>query len=408
MTMPGDVMPLGPGSICQDSVSGHLYFTEYSSGTTLTHINILRSTDDGVTWTVWKSLPKHNSANNTIRHWHGSRYDSISKRVYFTAGDQNDIAGLYRANAAGTDIEPVILNKQIRDKFGLIAPARSIDIMFFQTHIVWGSDGAGGQNHIYRMARDQIGAANPVVEQVAAIDNTSWWAQKVRNDGSMWVCSSSSEIGGGDGSEDSGVSHLYAVSDNGGTVDEIAAVSMEGTYGAGSLSCLSSPGSGGDVFWMRAHAYQEYPFRTNSAFQFRARVGYGAVPLIKPRNSRPIVQVPESRNWEGSLNALQVKKFAHTATPPEVRTLIILNMGVKVLAGKANSVKLQVWNATTGSLIHELSGAHQNWRMSYSASQEYAYKYILGANDQVEFQVVETSGASVGSVCAFIEFGYGF
>ncbi|RDV08675.1 hypothetical protein DXK94_17480 [Arthrobacter sp. RT-1] len=118
--------------------------------------------------------------------------------------------------------------------------------------------------------------------------------------------------------------------------------------------------------------------------------------------------MPESRNWEGSLNALQVKKFAHTATPPEVRTLIILNMGVKVLAGKANSVKLQVWNATTGSLIHELSGAHQNWRMSYSASQEYAYKYILGANDQVEFQVVETSGASVGSVCAFIEFGYGF
>jgi hypothetical protein len=408
MTMPDDVMPLGPGSISQDAVTGHLYFAEYASGTIQTHIDILRSTDDGVTWTAWKSMPKHNSATNTIRHWHGSRYDSISKRVYFTAGDQNDIAGLYRVNAAGTDIEPVILNKQITAKFGLVAPARAIDIMFFETHIAWGCDGSGGQNHIYRMARDQLGVADPVVEQVAAIDNTSWWAQKVRNDGSMWVCSSSSEIGGGDGSEDNGVSHLYAVSNNGGTVDEIAAVSMEGTYGAGSLSCLSNPGSGGDVFWMRAHAYQEYPFRTSSAFQFRARVGYGAVPLIKPRNIRPVVQVPESRNWEGALSASQIKKFAHTRTPGQVRTLIILNMGVKVITGAPNSVKLQVWNATTGNLIHELSGAHQNWRMSYSASQEYAYKYPLGAYDQVEFQLVETGGASVSSVSAFIEFGFGF
>jgi hypothetical protein len=406
MTVPGDVIPLGPGSLVQDEVTGYLYFVQYASGTTLTNIDILRSTDDGVTWAVWKSMPKNNSATNTIRHWHGSRYDSISQRVYFTAGDQNDIAGLYRVNADGTDIEPVILNNQISDQFGLIAPARSIDIMFFETHIDWGCDGSGGQNHIYRMARTEIGKPSPVVEQVAAIDNTSWWAQKVRNDGSMWVCSSSSEIGGGP-NPDPGVAHLYAVSNNGATVDEVAAVSMEGTYGAGSLSPLAGP-SGGDTFWLRAHAYQEFPFRTNSAFQFRARIGFGTVPFIKPRNNRPAVYVPEPRNTVMDLSASQARTFAHTRVPEATKTLFILNMGVKVLTGAANTVKLQVYNVTTATVVHELSGAYQNWRHGYTATQENAYKYLLTTGDQIEFRVVEAGATpAAATASAFIEFGFG-
>lgn len=401
-TAPGDVIPLGPSALAQDEVTGYLYFVEYSSGTSLTEIRIMRSTDDGVTWTAWKTMPKHVSNPDTIRHFHGTRYDSISQRVYFCAGDQNDIAGMYRVNADGTDIEPVILNKQISAQFGLVAPARSIDVMFFPDYIAWGCDGSGGQNHIYRMARSQIGAANPVIEQIRAIDNTSWWAQKVRNDGTVWICSSSSEIGGGP-NPDSGVSHLYLISDNGASVDDLSSFAMEGIYGAGSMSPLAGP-SGGDTFWLRAHAYQEFPYKTNSAFQIRARIGYGAIPYKKPRNNRPAVYVPESRNIRTDLTASQTLTFAHTRVPATAN-LIILNMGVKVLTGTANSVTLQVYNVTTSTVVHTLAGTTSNWRHDFNSTQEYAYKYPLAVSNQLEFRLVETGGAPV-TVSAFIEFGY--
>jgi hypothetical protein len=405
-TAPGDVIPLGPTALAQDAVTGYLYFVEYSSGTSLTTINIMRSTDDGVTWTIWKSMPKAASGGGgSIRHWHGTRYDSISQRVYFCAGDQNDIAGIYRVNAGGTDIEPIVLNNQIAAQFGMVAPARCIDIMFFPDYIAWGNDGGGGQNYIYRMARTQLGQPNPVVEQVAAIDNTSWWAQKVRTDGSMWVCSSSSEVGGSLPVEDKGVAHLYAVGNNGATVDEVAAVSMEGIYGAGSLSCLSSTGSGGDVFWLRAHAYQEFPYKTASAFQFRAKIGYGAVPLVKPRNNRPAVYVSQTRDTVMDLTASQTRTFGHTRVP-YTKNLYILDMGVKTITGTANSVTLQVYNVTTSTVVHTLTASTQSWRHGFSATQEYAYKYLLATSDQIEFRVVETLGAPA-TVSAYIVFGFG-
>ena len=222
----------------------------------------------------------------------------------------------------------------------------------------------------------------------------------------MWVCTSSTEIGGGSGSEDNGVAHLYAVSDNGATVDEISAVSMEGTYGAGSLSCLSNPSSGGDVFWLRAHACQEYPFRTNSAFQFRARVGFGAVPLVKPRNNRPVVYVPESRNTVMDLTANQTRTFAHRRVPGGTFTLFILNLGVKVLTGTANTVRLQVWNVTTNTEVHAHSLSSTNWRHDNSSTQEFAYKYPLTASHQLEFRLIETGG-NPATASAFIEFGFG-
>ena len=404
MTCPDDVIPLGPTAIAQDAVTGYLYFVEYSAGSTLTEIRIMRSTDDGVTWTAWKAMPKGAGAG-TIRHWHGARYDTVSQRVYFTAGEGHAVAGIYRVNAAGTDIEPVVLNGQVSIP-GIVSPVRAIDVMFFPDYIAWGMDGNdGGQNYILRMARDQIGQPAPVVEVVAKIDNTSWFAQKARADGSIWLCSASSEIGGGPDS-DPGVAHLYAVSDNGATVDEVAAVSMEGLYGAGSLSCLAGP-SGGDTFWLRAHAYQQFPFRKSSAFQLRGRIAFGASPLIKPTNNRHPVYKPESRNWAGTLAAGQTLTFGHSKVPVGTRTLYILNMGVRVNTGTPSTVKLQVWNLSTGTLVHELGAAYADWRTdSIGDTSDYTHKYTIAANNIIEFRLVETGGGTP-TVTGFIEFGYG-
>jgi hypothetical protein len=348
--------------------------------------------------------PKSPGNPGTFRHFHSARWDTVSQRVHFAVGDQNDIAGLYRVNAAGTDIEPVITNAQIKDQFGLVAPARSVDLMFFPTHIAWACDGSGGQNHVYRMARTEIGKPSPVVEQVAAIDNTGWFAQKAADDGSVWVCCASSEYSGSFSNADPDVAHLYAVSDNGANVDEVAAVSMDGVYGAGSLSALPGP-SGGNVFWLRAHGHIIPPYNTQSGFQFRARIGHGAVPLLKPVNDRPLEYVRESRNWVGDLTASQTKVFAHTRVG-RARRLRILEMGVKVITGTANTVKLQVYNLTTASVIHELAGSYQSWRWGYLAdTAEFAYEYLLAENTQIEFRVVETGGAPA-TASAHITFGF--
>jgi hypothetical protein len=77
----------------------------------------------------------------------------------------NDIAGIYRVNAAGTDIEPVILNSHVLyNTFpGVGYAARAVDVMFFPDYIAWANDGGGGpgQNYVYRMNRNQIGVASP-------------------------------------------------------------------------------------------------------------------------------------------------------------------------------------------------------------------------------------------------------
>ena len=158
---------------------------------------------------------------------------------------------------------------------------------------------------------------------------------------------------------------------------------------------------------MRAHAYQQFPFRKSSAFQFRGRIAFGASPLIKPTNNRHPVYKTESRNWAGTLTAGQTLTFGHSKAPTGTRTLYILNMGVRVNTGAARTVKLQVWNLTAGTLVHELGAAYADWRTeSIGDTSEYAYKYTIEVYNIVEFRVIETGGGTP-TATAFIEFGYG-
>jgi photosystem II stability/assembly factor-like uncharacterized protein len=90
LTMPGPNIKrlLGPQSVVQDEVTKYLYLVEYTTVVAATTADILRSTDNGATWAVWKSMPRHDSSAGPIRHWHSARWDSVSQRAYFMAGDQ--------------------------------------------------------------------------------------------------------------------------------------------------------------------------------------------------------------------------------------------------------------------------------------------------------------------------------
>ncbi len=103
---------LGPQSVVRDDNTGYLYLIEYSSNAADTTGSIWRSTDEGVTWAAWVTRNTSPTDPDKIHHWHSARYDSVSQRMYCFAGDTNAnaIAGMYRANAASTDVEPVSLN----------------------------------------------------------------------------------------------------------------------------------------------------------------------------------------------------------------------------------------------------------------------------------------------------------
>lgn len=391
---------LGPQSVCQDATTGYLYAVEYMTGASLTEANIWRSTDDGASWSVWKAMPRSETdVAGKIRHWHSCRYDSVSQRVYFTAGDTSDDAGIYRVNSAGTDIEAVLLNSQVAStKPG----ARAVDIMFFPTHIAWPVDGE--DPHVRRMARTEIGAGSPVSERIADLNSTGWWTQKAADDGSVWVCSSATEPLG---TENDLASHLYAISDNGAQVDEIGAVAMDGnTLGYASLSGLGGGNGGGDTFWLRAHNFQRFPNTTYSAFQMRAKVVWGAAPIIKPPMRQKEI-IRESRNGSASLAAGGTLTFAHSRAPFRAMRLQILNLGVKRTSG-TGTVAVQIYNVTTGAAIVTYTGG-QSWRTDSLTDTTEVYDSVLvSTGAQIEFRLVETGGVAAADALGFVEFGWTF
>ncbi len=401
LTLAGGARFLGPQSVCQDANTGYLYAVEYMTGAGLTVANIHRSTDDGVTWTAWKAMPRSETdVAGKIRHWHSARYDSVSQRVYFMAGDTSADAGIYRVNSGGTDIEPVILNSQIT---GQPKPcARAVDIAFFPTHLVWPMDGE--DPHVRRMARTQIGAGSPVTERIADLNSTGWWTQKAADDGSVWVCSTATES---IGTENDLASHLYAISDNGAQVDEIGAVAMDGnTLGYASLSGLGGGNGGGDSFWLRAHNFQTFPNTTYSAFQMRAKVVWGAAPIIKPPQ-RPKEIIRESRNGQATLPISGSVTFAHSRAPFRAMRLQILNLGVKRTAG-TGTVAVQIYNVTTSAALVTYTGG-QSWRTDSLTDTTEVYDSILVTTGaQIEFRLVETGGVATADALGFVEFGWTF
>lgn len=401
-TAPANVGLLGPWSIARDAVTGHLFMVEYITvdAATRTAADIWRSTDNGATWAVWKTMPR--SGAGSIRHWHGARYDSVSQRVYFFSGDTESAAGMYRVNAAGTDIEPVVLNSH-GVTLGLGSDvARSIDAMFFATHIAWPADSALGG--IYRLARTQIGAATPAVEKVADINGTGWGAVRASADSSVWVCSTSTEAVA---SQVDPAPHLYAVSDNGAQVDEIGSVTMEsgGQLGFASISGLAQAGEG-DTFWLRAHNFRAYPNRNTSAFQWRCRVVWGVTGQIKQPAARPQFYDTKTLNGSGTLVASESLTFGHLRAPREAKVLTVLDLGVRKTTG-TGSVAVQLWNVTTNTLVAQYTGSTYRYDGADDTGQRYG-EYYPAAGDVIEARILETGGVAGATALAYVTFGWSF
>lgn len=411
-TAPPGVTLLGPNSLAVDEVTGYIYLVEYMpSGTVATEASIWRSTDDGATWSIWYTYPRADSGTGNVRHFHSARWDSVSERVWFTVGDFNDDAGLWRVNADGTAPEQVVTNAQLAAQTGQSAAARCVDVMFLPNHIAWPCDGSGGVNYLTVMHRDQIGSSTPQVEQIVDINSLGWWCQRASADGSAWIACGSNEVN--PDQIDGGV-HLYAVQELDGEVqvDEVAVVSTPVASGSISISGLGSGSGGGTAFWLRGHNYAPFPRTRYSGMQFRAELTWGAVPVIKPEASR--------RGYgEGvvqgvyDLAAGETKIIGHALAGVKVNRFELMDASLLVLAG-TGAVKLEVYDVTAGTVLHSYTTAtgsdlrHAASRVDDTAEALQAGGFNPQAGDLLHFRLVETTGTATCTASTMARWRWAF
>lgn len=416
---------LGPTSICQDPVTGFLYLGEYvsASAATTPTFKISKSIDDGATWTTFKTFSRDAFANPTtaVRHCHGIQWDQHSSRMYFLTGDNEDASGIYRLNADGTDLEP-ILTKVSQSALSMVATA--VGIMFFPNYIAWGQD-ATGDAWLVRMNRDQIGATTPVVERVAHLQSTSWYTVRTKTDGTEWLmCVATQPIA--DVSPLDQSVHLYRVADDGASCDEVAAIPATSTTQTGYFWPLGTPlQSNADGFvWIGSNIYNPFEAQASAAphigQQFKISLGWGTQPLIRPDAFR--------RPWIGNANTQNSGKvtigpsvthtFGHTKVPNTARRLFIFDMGIwKIFGSGSGVVKVRVWNATAAAAVLNAvdSAAMETTTttlLTDATNNEAAPNIFtsgqLTANSVIFFEIVETGGAASVDATAFVQFAWGY
>lgn len=268
-------IPMGVMSWAIDPTTGYIYYGEYQSANdaTATVINVYRSTDDGATWAVFYAFPARASGDpNAVRHVHSVQWDHVAERIVVMTGDSDAAAGMYRVNAAGDGLEPLLLNRDIP---AISNGARAIGIIPFADYLAWTCDSTPTP-YLMRMHRSEIGKANPVVEKVYRLNSCGWFTCRASDDGSRWVFSSSQEQ---PGRLDPNV-HLYAVEDQGATVYEVGALPPGPVSSIPALSPIGAPEIHGDTFFLQAHGFNRYVF-----WKLSLARGSGAGSLALPQGS---------------------------------------------------------------------------------------------------------------------------
>lgn len=396
-TLGTGMQPLGSGSWCQDPVTGYVYFGEYL-GAGGPDTNVYRSTDHGATWTTFHTFPgSNNAATNKVKHIHSVSYDPVSQRVYVCVGDTDPKAGIYRVNAAGTDLEPVILNDQMPNLGGdWQYQATAIGLMWFDNYIAWGSD-RPGDGRLWRMARSQIGQANPQVEQIYTLASSGWWVIQARTDRSMWLLSVAREAGINQLDRSM---HLYAVSNNGATIVEV------GTIGSNKDVAHVQPlGPGGDDFWLGSRAL-------GSNFAARCDLSRSSYANVLPRAA----ETPPLTDYWMTVNSGSVTVpaggsvvFAHARIPWTLATIYFKEYGVYRTSGTGTlAIKARLSNtlATVAGLDSTSNGPDANARRE---SSDFSITQDLSASsgNAVEFLLYETGGTAAATGCGTAVYGWG-
>lgn len=392
-----NVVPLTSQSWCQDEATGYIYAGEYTTDSSQTEIRVIRSTDNGATWETFKTFNgPGTAAADRIKHVHACQYDPVSQRVYITAGDGTlPGAGIYRVNAGGTDVEPVLIDD---DKY-------PVAMMFFPTHIAWGAD-SGADVNMYRMARTEIGQPSPAVEAVFRMSSTSWGTCRCSTDGSEWLCMTSNETPSAQTPIDKSV-HVYHVTANGATVREVGCIPATNDAFA-HLMPVGSANVHDATLWLASRGFDG----GNSEFFLRCNLAKGTAPLITNRPLPPrvlawqTVSVPRT-----TVAASGTVNIATLYVPNYVRTLYIFDAAVHKYAGSGSArvALVRMDNSTTITSVSVASVGGNGLRIANERldGAEFVTSVTLTGTTLVEVRLLEYGGASSVEASGYVTFGWG-
>lgn len=402
-TLRADTQSLGPQFWDIDS-NGHIYYIEYGTPAGgFAEVRIYRSTDDGATWAVFHTFPGQLTGGaGHIRHGHGVQYDAVSDRIYFSTGDTQDDAGIYRVTSDRTAVEAVVKNSQLVAQ-GLGADsARCIGMMFFPDSIIWACD-TPSNSYLMRLPRSQIGQASPQVTRLYRLNSSGWFTCPANAAKTKWLVSASQEAGGLDT-----LVHLYAVEDNGDTVWEIGTVpTASATFAA--LAPVGRPNLHGDVVWLRSYNIQRSDLVAVN-FQVKARLGSGA-PSLLPALPAPAPLLGLSTVSSGAVDMASGAAdiiFGGTRASERNRVLVIFEAGARRTSGDG-SYRVEVWNITTNVKLFEstLGSSNSSERMNLrKTSEPYLYKGTQNVFDHIDFRLIRSTGVSTAKVFGYVTFGW--
>jgi len=388
-------------SWAQDADTGYVYYGEYYNDVTATDIRVWWSKDSGATWSTFYTFASSNTAEpERIKHVHSIQWDTVDRRIYILTGDTEAAAGIYRINAAGTGIEKVILNRDTGDQ-----RARAIGMMFFATHIGWSADTAVTP-YIMRMARTEIGKASPVAENVYHMSSSGYFSIRAANDGSRWLVTCSRFYA----AIDDGV-HVYSVEDNGATVYEIAAFTTDQAPGVqATLQPVGQPEKSGENVWLHSYNF-EYDFA------IRGRVLLGTVGIAKPPRAYIPPRAPDlpSNITEGEGNMPRWLATMSTsgsngkfvgavfvANRTETITKLSLNTVASPAQATPSLVRLCVYEVATNGAITLMAATANDTTLLSSAYQSYTRSLTTPwnkvAGKQYAMGVVTVSNGTAASL----------
>lgn len=397
---------LGPTSWCEDPVTGYVYYGEYDPADTQAEVNVYRSTDSGATWSKFHTFPGPATSHaDKVRHIHSVEWDHIAQRILITTGDPEPAAGIYRVNAAGTGVEPLLLNRQITNAYThdgttpFTQSARAIGIMPFPDYIAYAADSQlAALVRVPRSALVTDGVTPVDVEVVKYLNSTAWFAIRASNDGSRWVMSASQE---GASTRIDPAAHLYAVEDQGATIYELGTWLSPSAASWVSISPVGDAQSSGDTFYLRAHNSPR-----PAAWRCSLLASSGSpLPL-------PPTELKRAWTWQNfttpqtTLEPGETLVFGFQRVPAGASALMVYDMGVLRLSGAYGTVA-RIQSVDGATVYATAGGPSERANSQVAPSEREAFSRAPAPGSDVVFVMHNTSATEPVTALAFITVGWG-
>ncbi|RQG97183.1 glycosyl hydrolase [Natrarchaeobius chitinivorans] len=178
-TLPASSAPMGvlPSAVCV--ADGSIYLGEYPLDGRTTP-RILES-DDGAEWSTVTAL-------DGVRHVHAVQTDPYTGDIWVTTGDADAECRIGRLRDG--QFEAVGSGDQ---------SWRAVELAFTPSSVLWGVDSVyEATKPIQKLSRNQFDAADPRPETVHEVSSSVYYAETLRVDGDRWVLFSTSKEAGTD------------------------------------------------------------------------------------------------------------------------------------------------------------------------------------------------------------------